>query len=91
MGWTKDNEERSAIAKKAHDAYAIGRQALGKIEAAEATNVVLRAELDDLRATLTQVRGALAALARTVTKLEAQFAEATEPAPRPAPLKRKAA
>jgi predicted nucleic acid-binding Zn-ribbon protein len=74
--WGKDEEERSAVAIKAQDAYAAARQAMEKIVGVEARMAELTEELADERA-------ASAGLRRRVVELERQFLAATEPVPKP--------
>lgn len=49
MRWGRDNEEREAVVKKAHDAYAMARQAMEKAAAAQAQMAELREEIEALR------------------------------------------
>lgn len=64
-----DMEERSAIARKAQDSYAISRQAMERIKALEDTVRLLREELE----------AAHEKLMLTVERLQRQFDAATEP------------
>ena len=71
-----DNEERSAIAKKAQDSYAISRQAMEKIRVTDERSAGLSVEVEDLRAEV-------AGLQRRLALLERQFEAATEPVAKP--------
>ena len=70
MKWGKDNEERAAVARKAHDAYATAsatREAMaGVMERCEA----LEAALDEAHHDLAQLHKALGALSLRITELE---------------------
>lgn len=83
MRWTKDGEERAACVQKAHDAYALGRQALEKAAGSEARAAEALAESGELRAEMAGLRRRLAELERAVD-------EATMPR-RVKPVVRKAA
>jgi hypothetical protein len=62
MRWGADMEERAACTKKAHDAYALGRQAMSKAEGAEAQAAQAFAEAAELRAVVAALRRRLEAL-----------------------------
>jgi predicted nucleic acid-binding Zn-ribbon protein len=81
--WGFDQEERAACTKKAHDAYAVARQALEKAAAADARAVEATTEA-------TELRGEIAALRRRVAEVEQTLDEAMAPR-RVKPTTRKAA
>lgn len=54
--WGKDAEERSACVRKAHDAYAAAREALGKIAALDGTVLALREDLREARGEIEMLR-----------------------------------
>ena len=60
--WGAEQEERTAVAKKAHDAYALGRQAMEKAENAHALAGELRAEIERLRGQIAELRGTVSAM-----------------------------
>jgi hypothetical protein len=63
--WGHDQEERSAVAKKAQDAYAAGRQAIERCAGLEGVVALLREDL-------AEVRRANAALNRRVDAINAE-------------------
>ena len=74
--WGKDQEERSAVAQKAQDAYAVARQAMSKVEAVTAKMEQMEIENAELR--------------RDLVSLQRQFLDATETPARPVKQKRAA-
>ena len=70
--WGHDQQERSAVAQKAQDSYAISRQAMEKIRVSDERSAGLSVEVEDLRAEV-------AGLQRRLALLERQFEAATEP------------
>lgn len=83
--WGKDQEERSAVAQKAQDAYASARQAMSKAEGAEASAGAVAAEIADLRALVARLSADLSLARRDIATLRRQFDEATEVEPIMAP------
>ena len=78
--WGRDNEERSAVAQKAQDAYAAARQALAAVDG-------ILSDMTRLREALEASEARETALGARVRLLERQFIAATEPAPRKATRK----
>lgn len=86
--WGQDQEERSAVAKKSHDAYAAARQAISKVEAAEASAARAMLLVQELTDIVRQQRSDLDKALVSIASLQQQFIDATEPAP---PKRKKAA
>jgi chromosome segregation ATPase len=71
--WGADQEERAAVVKKAHDAYAQARQALSRIEAIEVR--FSGVEVDQARMTVEigELRREFRGLARQISELSARI------------------
>jgi len=54
--WTSDNEERAAVAQKAHDAYAAARQAQSRVDGLESRLADLEAFIEDQAAEIRSLR-----------------------------------
>lgn len=70
MKWGKDNEERAAVAQKAHDAYATASAAREAIAGVMERCEALEAALDEAHHDLAQLHKTLGALSLRVTELE---------------------
>lgn len=70
MRWGADMEERAAVVKKAHDAYATASASREEAKGATARVDALAAELDEMRADLAGMHRTVTALKLRIDELE---------------------
>lgn len=71
MRWGHDAEERQAVVKKAHDAYATASASREEAKGAAARVDALSAELDAMRADVAEMRRTIGALSLRLREHEA--------------------
>lgn len=69
--WGADQEERSAVVKKAHDAYAQARQAMSRIEAVETRFAAVEVDQARIISELSELRRDFRDAARQIRDLAA--------------------